>query len=196
MNWDVIQTTLEKWFLRATGVAAVVWEGQASKYPDRPYGILHMNAFRNVGTDEHRDDYDGDQEQGKEVVRTTCGHRLFTLGCKVRSRDNRPGKAAFALLEKARTSLAQMWALNMFKQAELAVVGAEGMVDLPGEFDDRQESFASMDVIMCGVVNVTDPRDQGGYINTVEVTSDMADVSGNSISNSLQWNEEQISEAG
>ena len=173
MDWAKIQSTLETWFLRATGVKAVTWETQQADMVEKPIGILHMLAFQNVGTDERRTTYDATQPAGKELVREVCGHRLFTLSCKVRSRDNRPGNAAIAFIEKARTSLAKLWVLDMFKTAELGFVGAEASIDLPGYFDNREESFAAMDVRFCAVVNETDLRDRGGFIETVELETAM-----------------------
>jgi len=169
MNWQLIEDTLRQWFLQVTGLSAVIWEGQAAAFPTRPYGELHISAVRNVGEDERRTVFDATQPAGKELVRTVVGHRIFTLGCKARSRDNRPGNAALAYLEKARTSLAQLWVLDLFRSADLAFIDAEATVDLPGAFQDRAESFAAMDIHFCAVVNETDALDQGGYIDKTEI---------------------------
>jgi len=173
MDWTEIQRILKRWFKRATTLDEVVWEGEAAKHGDRPHGILHIFATRNVGTDERRQEYDDTQPEGKRIVWTVSGMRLFTLSCRVRSRDNNPGKAAIAYLEKARTSLAKLSTLEMFRGAELAFVGAEAVNDLPGLYQDRMESFANMDVQFTAVVNETDTREQGTYIETIEVTSNV-----------------------
>jgi len=194
MDWETIEAALEKWFKLATGLSRVIWDGQKAPMNERPYGELRIFATQGVGEDERRTSYDSTQAAGREMVREVCGHRLFTLGCKVRSRDNRPSKAAQAFLEKARTSLIKLSTLDIFKGAELAVVGAEPLVSLPGTFQGREESFASMDVRFCTVVNETDPREQGGYIETIEVTSDFIDVDGNSLPSKLQLVAEQMPE--
>lgn len=192
MNWDKIEHVLERWFLRATGVTSVIWAEDKAPLVDRPYGELRLRTSRGVGTDEIRREVDATQSLGKELVRTVSGHRILTLVCKVRSRDNRPSRAAMPYLERARTSLAKLSTIGLFQTAELAIIGAEPLVELPGLFQGRMESLASMDVLLSSVVNETDPREQGGYIDKVEYTSIFRNVDGEPLPDSLQLDEEEM----
>jgi hypothetical protein len=191
VDWETIQTALTAWMTAATNLP-VIWDLQAAVYNNKPVAEMRIFASQGVGTDELRRAYDGTAPAGSELQYTVSGHRIFTVGCKVRSRDNRPGYAAPAYLERARTSLTKPSVIALFQNAEIAIIGAEAVQDLSGWFQDRQESFASMDVIMSTVVNDTDSNEIGTYINTVEISSNVVDVSGVSISNTLQLVNEEI----
>jgi hypothetical protein len=192
MNWSTIQTTLDTWFKRATGLDLVVWDRQAAPMMPRPYGEMNITSTSNVGTDEVRRTYDSQQPPGQEIISEVCGQRIFVLNCRVRSRDNRPGYQASAYIEKLRNSLAKPNTIALFQSAEISLAEATPTVDLTGLFQDRQESYSSFDLRMNAVISEIDPLDQVGYIDKIEITSDLKDVSGNSLPNSLQLIEEEI----
>lgn len=191
MDWAVQQAAIEKWFKGVTGLP-VSWDKQAAQNNKRPSAELGVFSFKGVGEDELRFEVDDDADDGRDLLYTVVGHRLFTLTCKVRSRDNRPGYAAAAYLEKARTSLAFPSTRTIFSDAEIALVNAEALVELPGSFDNREESFAVLDIHLSTVVNESDESEFATYINTVEVTSDLIDLDGNSLPNSIQISGEEI----
>ena len=193
MNWTTLHDTLDTWFKRATGLSIVSWDKEKTAFPAYPFGELALNTWSNVGTDEVRRAYDPTAEAGHEVVNSVSGHRTFTLSCKARSRDNRPGYAAIVYIEKARNSLAKPNTIALFQEAEISLIEATPSVELPGLFQDREDSFASFDLRMCAVINETDPLDAGGYISKVQITSDLKDVDGESIPNTLQLDKEEIS---
>jgi hypothetical protein len=191
MDWATQQTAIEKWFKKATGLP-VEWTKQPAEHNRRPCAELWVNTFQSVGEDELRSTLDEDATDGRDLLYEVCGHRLFILTCKVRSRDNRPGYHAGAYLEKARTSLAKPSTKSIFSDAEIALINAEAVAELPGLFDGREESFASMDIRLSTVVNESDESEAGTYINTVEITSNIIDIDGNSLANSLQFVEEEM----
>lgn len=186
IDWQTIQDTLREWMARASGLRTF-WRGEAVPIEDRPYAELAIGSSQGLGVDETRIEYDDTRSLGKELIRTQCGNRLFTLSCRVRTRDQSPTGAARFYLEKVRTALKKASSLEMFRTAQLAVVAAEPLINLDVIFDDREESQAVMDVRFATVANETDAHDQGGYITTVELRSNkLKDQSGTDLPDKLQ----------
>lgn len=190
IDWQTIQDTLREWMAQASGLRTF-WRGESIPLEDRPYAELAVGSSQGLGVDETRLEYDDTQPQNREMVRTQCGNRLFTLSCVVRTRDQRPTGAARFYLEKVRTSLRKLSTLQRFRTAQLAVVGAEPLINLDVIFDQstsgREESQAVMDVRFATVANETDAHDEGGFIETVELRSNkLRDQSGTPITDSLQ----------
>lgn len=192
MNWATLESVLETWFKRATGLTVVAWNKETSAFPSYPFGELTLSTVANVGTDELRRTYNASAEAGKELIYSVAGQRTFTLGCKVRSRDNRPGYSALVYIEKARNSLAKPTTIALFQSAEISLIEATPSVELPGLFQDREESFASFDLRLNAVINETDPLDAGGYIDKTQLTSDLMNVDGESLPNTLQIIQQEI----
>jgi hypothetical protein len=191
MDWALMQKTLTGWFQQNTGIP-VIWGTQAAEHQQPPYAELRITAFQQIGEDENRAAFDDTATDGRDLKYTVCGQRRFRLGCKITSRDNRPGYAAQAYAEKARNSLIKRSTTAMFRGAEMAVFKAEPTIDLGTIFQDREESVAILDIHMGTVVNESSEREYTTYINTVEVTSNTLDTSGTRIKESLQWDEEVI----
>lgn len=191
MNWQVMTDTLEKWVKQNADIP-VVWSTEAAENHKPPVAQLKISAFQQIGEDEKRAELDEDATDGRDLMYTVTGQRRFTLGCKIRSRDNRPGYAAIAYAEKLRNSLIKPTTIVLFQSAEISVHQAEATVDLSNIFQDREESIAVLDIHMGTVVNESSEREFATYINTVEVTSNVIDTSGESIDSSLQWDEEEI----
>lgn len=191
MDWQKIQDALIEWFQLATGLP-VMWYGEDAENTQPPFGELQVTSSTGLGIDERRETYDDTQATGEEVVRTQFGNRLFMLNCRVETRDHRPARSAHYYLEKVRTALFQTYSQTRFRAANLAVVGAEPLINLDTFFNDRQKSEARLDIRFATIIEETDPRDRGGFIDTVLVTSDILDPGGDSLSNSLQMDDQEM----
>jgi len=191
MDWDVMQETLEKWVKLNTNIP-VVWNKQDAENYGPPVVELKISTFQQIGEDEIRSEYNDAATDGRDLMITIAGQRRFTLGCKFRSRDNRPGYAAQAYAEKLRNSSVKPSTTALLRSGEMAIFKADPTIDLSNIFQDREESIAVLDIHMGTVVNESSESEFATYINTVEVTSNVVDVSGDPIDDSLQWDEEEI----
>ena len=172
IDWAKIEKVLEKWYTHATGLK-MVWSGQSAVHLQRAYGELSISSTVGIGVDENIVTYDSTKPTGRELVRTACGNRQFTLGCKVVSRDARPTKASIYYMEKVRTSLHKPSTIALFETAELSVATILASVDSLNPYQKREENWSIMDVRMNTVANETDAREEGGYIDKTLVTSDL-----------------------
>lgn len=191
MDWQTIQDTLREWVARATGLPTY-WFGEDVENIHTPHCELQVGSSAGLGVDETRYTYDATQPNGQELVRTQCGNRLFMLSCRARTRDQTPVGAARFYLEKVRTALQKRSSLETFRASNLAVVGHEPLINLDAIFQDRQQSEAQLDIRFSTVVNETDPADQGQWIESTLVSSDIKNVDGSSLPAGLQFDEEEI----
>ncbi len=191
MDWQKIQDTLKEWFANISGLETH-WFGEQIESLERPYAQLQVSSSNSIGTDDRREEYDDTQPEGEQIVRSIYGNRVFMLGCRVRTRDQTPTGAARWYLEKVRSSLYKISSLDVFKEANLALVGSEAVINLDTVFQQRQESEALLDIRFATAAVETDPRDRGTWIEKIEVSSDIKDPGGTSIPASLQFDEEEM----
>jgi len=177
IDWETIEQALKTWFKRATELP-VVWASQAQENMPRPYAELNVMSTNGLGIDENRVEYDEDQPAGgdgigRELIYTACGNRQFVLSCKVISRDGRPSKSSKNYMEMARTSLHQHWARDLFKDANLAVCSILTSIDSLNPYQDRAENYSILDIKFNTIAEITDPKDQGTYIESTLISSDV-----------------------
>lgn len=178
-----------KWFCRATDLKDAVWRNSKRDHgKNPPVGTLTLNRIRRLGEDEVRSET---VQRGSPpvdvVVPTIVGHRQILVTARIRSRDQRDTEAAWGLMEAARMSLKSPWALDILRAANVAVVDTEDVLESPQLEQGRVESIALLDLTFGTVICVTDPRDEAGTIEQVEVSSDFQPMI-----DSLQLDEELI----
>ena len=162
-----IERVIEDWYGQATGLK-VEWEGAANTHKQRAYGVMHLNTVKPIGIDENVTTLDYDQDPGRELVRCTQGNRQFTLVLKVVSRSRRPSESALYYVEKARTSLSKPSVKADLRAVDVSIARVMDTVFDFHTYQDRDENWAVLDVIMNTVVNEIDPREQGSWIENVE----------------------------
>lgn len=166
MDFVAYAAAVEAWILKQTGLtpqardAAGGWQGKTwirySLTGTRGVGVDHVVSFQDVAL-----------PAGADMVTEVRGDRVITVSLLARSRDQRPGATAQALLEQVRTSLHKPSVQAILRGAQLAFSTAEAVVDLSDVWsDDRIESVASLDVHFNGVVHVSDAVEAGSYVST------------------------------
>jgi|GEM_PF-4521396 len=191
MNWQLIQDTLREWFYRLSGLPTY-WHGEAVENVEHPFAELRVDSSQGLGVDETRETVDPAAQDGSEITRQQWGNRLFTLTCRVETRDQTPAGAARNYLEKVRIGLMKPSSLAYLRTACLALVASEPVLDQDRFFQDRQESVADMDVRFATVATETDPKEAGGYFDRIEATSNLKNVDGSPLPASLQLNREEM----
>jgi hypothetical protein len=168
-----IQKAIGKWFEKQTGLRQVVWDGDDRPMTSRPFGELFITNVRSVGTDMNLQEYDATQPAGKELVSTIAGNRQFILQCKVTSRKSEPNEKALYFIEKARTSLKKPSVIEAFSAADLSVGSILGSISTLNPYQKRAEQVATLDIQFNTCVNETDSSEEGTFIETILVSSDM-----------------------
>ncbi len=146
---------------------ACYWDGDAQNY-DTTYIRLNVMAYRTIGVDEVREEYDSANDQIKTVL---CGLRAFTLNIRVDSYSmNEPG---YEILERIRRRLRGGAAKQILREEGLALTKMTNPITDLDELGDNRPIYAAMwDVGMTFAVNEVDtqPQGGGGYIKDAPAT--------------------------
>lgn len=153
MDWQAFETRMRQWFAYASGITLddVVWKGAPEGAIGRPCAYLstlgHATA---AGTDEQRLVSQG---AGKDARVHLTGNRRLTLHCMVRSRSHLPDERALVYLERVRDAMALPSTELVFSQLGVGFIETAALVELGRTFDRRQESEASMDILLTAALD-------------------------------------------
>lgn len=139
--WPGLQITLEHVFESATGLP-FVWDDEAVKVMQKPYGVLALGQSITVGRDYSRYTF-RDSDTSIDIV----GYRELTINVQVFSRQARGERSARALIEKARLCLANPVYRDELRSAGLVFVENHPVADLDFTFQNRAENRSAFDVV-------------------------------------------------
>lgn len=177
-TWATIEAALAAWFHTVSGLTPQ-WSNQprsARMMTGEGRGELEApDVIHQLGEDWiERTPTDADPNI---LIETQVGNRVFTVGVRVVSLDQRSAFAARQTLEKLRGSLKLSATLSAFQAAGLAIVraGPTKNMDAPSDLEDRMESRAWFPLELACVMAWQDPALTGvGTIGSVELTSNVA----------------------
>jgi hypothetical protein len=166
MNWTAIQAALVSWAASATGLS-VSWAHQNKPRGAYPLATLSIVAEAQPGPDHVT--YELDELTGKLVPKVS-GLRHLTVSLRVETlmgATYNPATTARHYTSLARASLRKQAALDALQAAEIAVIRALNVQEVPTFADDGTASVAAvLDVQFATVENIADSVTD--YINTVE----------------------------
>jgi hypothetical protein len=172
IDWQTFADGMKRWFALRSGIPEdfVVWRGEAEGMMARPCAYLSVlvNA-RAPGTDEVRLVPQG---SGKDALVNVVGNRVFTLSCKVITRDQTPTGRAYTVLELVDAALYLPSSQETFHNLGVGLIGTVALVDMDRVFDMRQESQAVLDIKLSAALDTsTEPRlaETQGTIEHVQV---------------------------
>jgi len=135
----------------------VFWDGDGLDFDDTQIQ-LNILAYRTVGVDETREEYDPVRD---ELATTLCGLRAFTLSIRADSYDM--GEPAYEILERIRRRLRGGAARVVLEETGLALTTLTNpIVDLDVVADNRPIYSSTWDVGMAFAVNEVDVQALGG----------------------------------
>jgi hypothetical protein len=148
MDWQVLHDGLRAWFSSVSGVPveSVTWAGDPIGMRSYPWVELELiGQGAEPGTDEVR--Y-SDQGPNADLDVEVVGNRRLTLNCKVHSRDQRAAYRAYALLERVRGRLYFPTTQAVLRSLGVGLRESAALVDLGRSHDNREESVASLDLLL------------------------------------------------
>jgi hypothetical protein len=168
MDWQALHDGLRAWFSDASGipVESVTWAGDPVGMRKYPWAELQLQSSATESSvDEVR--Y---TKQGADLAVTVVGNRRITLTCQIHSRDQRAAYRAYALLERVRGRLYFPATATGFRQLGVGVRESAALVDLGRAYDNRDESVASLDVLLNWVSIESDTDNPVGTIERVTLS--------------------------
>lgn len=151
MDWQAFTIGMRQWFAYASGIDDIVWKGEPEGAIGRPCAYLStIGHAPGLGTDEARLQSQG---AGKDARVQLTGNRRLTLHCMVRTRSHLPDERALVYLERVRDAMALPSTENVFKRLGVGFIETAALVELGRTFDRRQESEASMDILLTGALD-------------------------------------------
>jgi hypothetical protein len=148
MDWQAFEIGIRQWFAYASGISYddIVMEGAPEGMIGRPCAFLSVLAnATGTGSDEQRL---ASQGAGKDALVHLTGNRRLTLHCKVRTRSHAPAERALVYLERVRDAMELPSTQQTLARIGVGFVQTEALVTLGRVFDKRQESEASMDILL------------------------------------------------
>jgi hypothetical protein len=178
MDLASIQAALTTIIGTASGGLKVSWEEEPRSMVTAPRVLLNLISTGAIGVDEQRPEFDDPFFPGDLTARVV-GLRPFTLSIQVEnSQTQKPTGKAQLFLERIRTRLRFPSAHEALKAAGIALVSLGPTVLLDHDYDDHRVSRASMDAFMTTSVDEKDDSAALGFIETIEVTSEVEDPGG------------------
>ena len=170
------QAALKAW---VEGVLAVpvYWYGEQFSWTGKTRVRLKLSGMRGRGVDQVTFEQQTGEPAGADMSPRITGPREMTLNILVESRDHTAtGRAAY-YLERLRTSLQLPRVKAAFTAAGLAFASAGGVLDLDQVVQNRQESQASLDILLNASVDVTytDSEDADSYVETFGIAAALDD---------------------
>jgi hypothetical protein len=168
MDWQAFADGIKAWFALHSTIPEgdVQWKGEPEGWLGRPCGFLNVLAHASAGgTDEVRLI---DQGAGEDAAIRLTGHRVITLSCQVRTRDQMPTGRACVLLERVRDALYLPSSQAVFQSVGVGLIDTVALIDLGRTFDKRAESAALLDIKFSAVLDSL-PAETLGTIEQVRV---------------------------
>ncbi len=167
MDWQTLCDGLKAWFARESGipVTQVYWDGEDAGMREYPFADLKLASHSAQHGDELRFI---DQGPGANLGAEVVGNRRRVLSCRVRSRDQRPGARAYAILERVHDRLMMPSNQDTLASLNVGVQSVASMLDLSNVWDHRQESEAALDIALNFSSSEVDTDSGVGTIESVE----------------------------
>lgn len=167
MNWQLIQTVLERVFSEAIQIP-FVWDDEPRSMIPRPCGLLSLGQSITIGRDAG-----GYTFSNSDITLDIYGHREVTVTVQVFSRQARGEKSSRALIEKARLSLANPIYRDELRSVGLVFVENHPIADLNEIFQNRKESRAAFDVVFRVLLHESQPLKQLAHFDAVELINEV-----------------------
>lgn len=151
---------------------------------------LHLDRIDSLGVDGSVDVEGADPNDRVPVM---CGVRSFTMDVRAFSRSQEHDQAAWYALERARLRFRAPFVKDEWlKPANLAIVEAAQLVNLPKVWDQRVEDQGVLELRMATTVSDQDAAYTGTWIDRVLVSSTLKAFDGQNLDPALQLDNESM----
>lgn len=150
--------------------------------------VLRLMTSVEIGEDEWRYSLDGDES----MLTTIVGMRKITLNVRVETENESDDWFSFVTAERIRTRIWTPGNLERIASFNCAVIELAQTQNVSTAGDDRLISMAAFDIIFSASFEDQQPPDPTGWIEVVELTSHIQDVSGTDLPAALQLNQVDV----
>lgn len=192
MDYTAAQPALVAWVKALTGLEVVAWENEPRPHvPAGRLGVLSWLPTAGRGVDEVRWEDSNAVAPLPNLEPTVVGVRVLGLQVSVETLDQRPeAPHARATLERMRDRLRRPSSLAALAAANLGLIGAGDVAPADYRVDKRWVSRSVLDVRFNATSFDRDTDGAAPAIETVRVTSHIADVDGTELPAPEQFNDE------
>ena len=167
MDLGVIETALTSWVETSSGLE-LEWGRQPQLIHKGPFVLGYLGPITKTGHDERIQTFNsGPDTTSVRVV----GVRTLPLRLSFRSFDQRLGGSARHFAETFRADIHTDTALEVLRDAELALMDTEELVESDYAWSGRQVSQVDMSLTIGTRASFSDTLHDGSYIGTVNATS-------------------------
>lgn len=163
MNWQAIQTKLEKVFSLSTNIK-FIWDDEPRAMLQKPFGLLSLGQSITIGRDSSSYTF-----RDSDISLDIYGHRELTINIQIFSRQAKGEHSSRALIEKARLMLANPIYSAELREVGLVFVETHPVIDLDFSFQNRKESRAAFDVVFRLMLIESQSFNSVGYFDKVEL---------------------------
>jgi hypothetical protein len=197
----MLPTSLEAFqeALRWASRADVFWLNRSTegrhREPNRVWVTFHPTRIDSVGVDEIRYIDTGASAPTYPLQEALVGNRVVNLQVEFRSRSQEPLDSAWWTATRTQLRIRHPHVRRTWlDDACIAINDVGQIIDGVGgyRFDDRIEDRAIIEITLNAVINEVDESLIVSCIETIEATSDLKNVDGNSLDTVLQLDDEAI----
>jgi hypothetical protein len=165
MDLAAIETALTAWVEEYSGIPCE-WGRQSQKAHAEPYVLAYLGAITKAGHDERIQTYDFDTDSTSVVV---VGVRRLVLRLSFRAFSQSLGASARQYAETLRVALHSQSAMDDLRDADLAYIDSDELVDSDYIWSGRMVSQTDMDIAFGLRAYTTDANHDGSYIKYVNI---------------------------